>query len=281
MTLDAASRGTGWSADGRQIDVHVAHPARRYDYWLGGQDNFAADRASGDAVAAVFPSIRVAAAENRGFLRRAIRYLTADAGVRQFLDVGTGLPTANNTHDIAQTIAPEARIVYVDNDPLVLVHARALLTSAPRGRTAYLDADLRDPDSILGHEQLPEILNFGEPVGLVLAAILHFIADADDPARLVRHYLDALPRGSYLVLSHAACDDMDPATAEAVAAAATSNASGAFQLRTHDQISRFFDGLTLVPPGLTSTATWRADHEPEPRPADEEVSTWAGVAYKS
>ncbi|MFB9320105.1 SAM-dependent methyltransferase [Cryptosporangium minutisporangium] len=260
------------------IDTSVAHPARRYDYWLGGKDNFAADRASGDAVQAAFPTIRTAARQNRGFLRRAVTHLTTEAGIRQFLDIGAGLPTANNTHDVAHAMAPDARIVYVDNDPVVLVHARALLTSTPTSRTAPLQADLRDPDSILGSDELREVLDLDRPTALLMVAVLHFVPDDDDPAGLVRRYLDALPAGSYLVLSHATGDYLDPIAAAAATDATRS--AGTFQLRTQDQVAGFFAGLEFIPPGLVSASTWRADHEPEPPPSEAATSVWAGMARK-
>ncbi|GAA2553953.1 hypothetical protein GCM10010435_25450 [Winogradskya consettensis] len=177
------------------IDTSTAHPARRYNYWLGGKDNFAADRASGDAIAAAFPTTRMAVIENRQFLSRAVTHLTRDAGIRQFLDIGTGLPSADNTHEVAQAIAPDARIVYVDNDPLVLTHARALLTGTPAGATAYLHADLREPERILADPQLAEVLDLTQPVALMLVAVLHFVAESDDPYAKVAHLLDALPTG--------------------------------------------------------------------------------------
>jgi hypothetical protein len=202
------------------IDTSVAHPARRYDYWLGGKDNFQADRDSADAVAAAWPAIRTAVLENRGFLRRAVSFLAGEMGVRQFLDVGTGLPTANNVHDVAQGIAPQSRIVYVDNDPLVLVHARALLTSSPEGVTAYIDADLHEPEKILNDSELQATLDFSEPVALMLLAVLHFLPDGDDPYAIVARLVDALPPGSYLVLSHSTFDPLDEPTAAKLGASA-------------------------------------------------------------
>jgi hypothetical protein len=211
------------AAEGRPspvFDTTVAHPARRYDYWLGGKDNFAADRASGDAIEQLFPSIRVAAVENRGFLRRVVHELVKDEGVRQFLDIGTGLPTADNTHDVAQRLAPDSRIVYVDNDPLVLAHARALLTSDPAGRVAYLHADLRTPPQILTDPDLAGTFDLDRPVALLLMAVLHFLSDTDQPHTGVRTLLDALPAGSFLVISHASYDLLPADTAEALTAAA-------------------------------------------------------------
>jgi hypothetical protein len=256
------------------IDSSVAHPARRYDYWLGGKDNFAADRASGDAIAAKFPAIRTAVVENRRFLRRAVTYLTGTAGIRQFLDIGTGLPTANNTHEVAQGIAPSSRIVYVDNDPLVLVHARALLTSDPAGATTYAEADLRDPDRILGDQALRDTIDLNRPVALMLLAILHFLPESDDPYAIVGRLLGALPPGSFLVVSHATSDYAPPELAADIAA----GKHGSGRLRTRAEITRFFDGLTLIDPGVVPIAEWRAADEPQPRPAAAETAMYAGIA---
>ena len=188
----------------RGFDARVAHPARVYDYWLGGKDNFEADRIAGEATIAAYPAIRASARANRAFLARTVRYLAAEIGIRQFLDIGTGLPTANNTHEVAQAVAPESRIVYVDNDPLVLSHARALLTSSPEGVTAYLDADLRDTDRIL--KLAADTLDFSQPVAIMLLAILHYIPDLDQAQQIVARLVSGVPSGSYLVISHAASD---------------------------------------------------------------------------
>jgi O-methyltransferase involved in polyketide biosynthesis len=257
------------------IDTTVAHPARVYDYWLGGKDNFAADRESGDAIAAKFPAIRTAVVENRHFLRRAVTFLASE-GVRQFLDIGTGLPTANNTHEVAQAIAPESRIAYVDNDPLVLVHARALLTSAPEGATVYVDADFRDPDKILGDPDLRQTLDFTQPVALLLLAILHFVPEDDDYS-VVRRLLAALPSGSYLVASHATSDYLPPE----LVADISSGKHGQGRLRTEAEFTRFFDGLDVVEPGVVPLAEWRAEDEPQPRPTASETAMYAGVARLS
>ncbi|MBO4206891.1 SAM-dependent methyltransferase [Micromonospora echinofusca] len=266
-----------------RIDTSVPHPARRYNYWLGGKDNFQADRESGDAIAAAFPTIRLAALENRGFLRRAVAYLTREAGIRQFLDIGTGIPTADNTHEVAQSIAPESRVVYVDNDPIVLAHARALLTSAPEGATAYIDADLRDVDTILGHPDLRRTIDLDQPVALMLVAILHFIHDRDDPYTIVDRLLDALPVGSYLVASHATDDYLPPQVAAAARESANAEGQhGTIILRSRDEFVRFLDrpGLSMIEPGITSVAHWRAEHEPQPRPTAAEAGIYAAVVRK-
>ncbi len=259
-----------------RIDTSVPHPARRYNYWLGGKDNFAVDRASADQIAEAFPTVPTAAVENRRFLRRAVTFL-AEAGVRQFLDIGTGLPTADNTHQVAQAIAPDARIVYVDNDPLVLVHARALLTSSPEGATAYIDADLREPDKILSSPDLEGILDLSQPIALMLVAILHFIVDADAPYEIVADLVADLPSGSFLVMSHVTYDLMPPeVVANLTAIGAASNEP--FQARSRAEFARFFDGLELVPPGIVSVTQWRADDEPAPRPTASDVSVYGAVA---
>ncbi|RGC69146.1 S-adenosyl methyltransferase [Micromonospora sp. MW-13] len=281
MTTDAPGAPTGPAHPSDRIDTSVAHPARRYNYWLGGKDNFQADRDSGDALAEVFPTIRVTALENRRFLQRAVRYLAREAGVRQFLDIGTGIPTADNTHEVAQAVAPHTRVVYVDNDPIVLAHARALLTSAPEGATAYIDADLRDPEKLLTHPDLRRTIDLGQPVALMLVAVLHFLPDPDEPYALVRRLLDALPPGSHLAASHATYDHL-PAQVAEEARAATRNGGeyGAIYLRDLADFTRFFDGLEVVEPGIVSAAEWRADAEPQPRPSAGDVSLYGAVARK-
>ncbi|MEU1841475.1 SAM-dependent methyltransferase [Micromonospora chersina] len=279
LTSDASATRDGHPSD--RIDTSVAHPARRYNYWLGGKDNFQADRESGDAMAARFPTIRVSAIENRRFLRRAVDFLAREAGIRQFLDIGTGIPTADNTHEVAQSIAPESRVVYVDNDPIVLAHARALLSSSAGGATAYLDADLRDPEKILHHPDLRDTLDLSRPVALMLVAVLHFVPDDDAPHAAVTRLLDALPAGSFLAASHATHDHL-PAhlAAEAKAAARGGGPHGIINLRSRDEFARFFDGLALVEPGIRSVAEWRAEGEPQPRPSVVDVSMYGGVARK-
>ncbi|WP_405484580.1 SAM-dependent methyltransferase [Nocardia sp. NBC_00511] len=259
-----------------RVDTTKPHPARRYDYWLGGKDNFAADRESADAVAEAFPTVRLAAVENRNFLRRVTRYLAAEAGIRQFLDIGTGLPTAGNVHEIAQGIAPQSRIVYVDNDPIVLVHARHLLDSSPEGATAYLDADLRRPAEILSHPDLLATLDLSQPVALMVVAVMHFMTDEQQPYELLRTLIEPLAPGSYLVMSHATSDHLDED--ELARSSEANQRSGVpFQLRSSAEFAKFFDGLTLVPPGITAVTTWRPEeYRPHPRP--EAVSMLGAVA---
>ncbi|MCX5064512.1 SAM-dependent methyltransferase [Micromonospora lupini] len=277
MTTDA--RDTTGDSSSDRIDTSVAHPARRYNYWLGGKDNFQADRDSGDAIAAAFPTIRTAALENRRFLRRAVGYLAREEGIRQFLDIGTGIPTADNTHEVAQAVAPESRVVYVDNDPIVLAHARALLSSTTEGATAYIDADLRDPERILRHPELLRAIDLAQPVALMLVAVLHFVPDDDDPYALVRRLLDALPAGSYLAASHATHEYLPPAIAEEARAAAKGGGPhGLINLRTRAEFAGFFTGLDVIEPGIASVAEWRAESEPQPRPSVVEVSMYGGVA---
>jgi hypothetical protein len=261
------------------IDSSTAQPARRYNYWLGGKDNFAVDRASGDEILKTFPTARIAALENRRFLQRATRFLAAEAGVRQFLDIGTGLPTADNTHEVAQRIAPESRIVYVDNDPMVMVHARALLTSTAAGRTSYLQADLRDPEAILAHPELRETLDLSRPVGLMLIAVLHFVPGEGAALPLVRRLLEALPSGSYLAATNSTKDLLPPEMAadydKALAAGITN-----IWPRDRAEFTRLFDGLELMEPGVTAVSEWRSSSEPEPRPSAAEVAMWGAVGRK-
>jgi hypothetical protein len=258
------------------VDMNVPNIARMYDYWLGGKDNFAADRESGDAIAAAFPTIRYAVRENREFLRRTIEFLAGEAGIRQFLDVGTGLPTADNTHEVAQAIAPDSRIVYVDNDPIVLAHARALLTSSPEGATAYIDADLHEPDKILSSSQLHATLDLRKPVGLVLLAVLHFVDDSKDPYSIVARLVDAMPPGSYVVISHATYDPMPPGTvADLKAAIAASGEPGG--PRDRDAFARFFHGLQLLDPGIVPIGDWRPSPGIQP-PDPADIGVYGAVA---
>jgi S-adenosyl methyltransferase len=243
-----------------EINTSVAHPARVYDYLLGGKDNFAADRALGDAVAKEMPSARDMARANRAFLGRAVRYLVTEAGMRQFLDIGTGMPTAENTHEVAQAVAPESRIVYVDNDPLVLAHARALMTSDPAGETAFIMANLQDTDKILADPALRRTLDLGKPVALMLIAILMYIRDEEDPRGLVSTLMDALPSGSYLALTHPTADFNPEEVAGAVAA--TERAGISFTTRSQAQVAAFFDGLDLVDPGVVPILAWHPEGVP-------------------
>jgi SAM-dependent methyltransferase len=240
-----------------EFNTGVAHPARVYDYWLGGKDNYAADRVLGDAVIAAMPSTRSSALANRAFLGRAVRYLATTAGIRQFLDIGTGIPTAGNTHEVAQAAAPESRIVYVDNDPIVMAHARALMTSDPDGATAFMQADLREPGRILADPGLRATLDLGKPVALMLVAVLHFLTDADNPRDIVAELVRALPPGSYLTISNITAD-FDP-DAAAVAQAAGQRSGVTYVPRSKAEVAAFFTGLDLVDPGVVPLLAWRPD----------------------
>ncbi|MEV4709609.1 SAM-dependent methyltransferase [Actinoplanes sp. NPDC049316] len=264
--------------DEEAIDTSKAHPARRYNYWLGGKDNFAADRESGDAIANIWPHIVIAARANRAFLKRAVTYCVAEAGIRQFLDIGTGMPTADNTHEVAQQLAPESRIVYVDNDPMVLAHARALLTSDPAGATSYIDADLRRPADILTDPALRATLDLTQPVALMLVAVMHFVPETAEPYRLVHTLMDALPAGSHLVLTHASSAMIPRPAAEQLSTASFPGRDD-FYDRDPQQIAKFFDGLNLVEPGLQIVSDWRPDPA-SPNVPPEQVSVYGGVAVK-
>jgi hypothetical protein len=255
------------------IDTTVPQTARIWNYWLGGKDNFAVDRAVADEIGAAFPAIVEYAQGSRAFLTRAVRYLADEAGVRQFLDIGTGLPTADNTHEIAQAVAPESRIVYVDNDPLVLVHARALLASTPEGATEYIDADLRDADRIM--QQAARTLDFTHPIALILSGILAHLATYDEARSIVKRLMAALPSGSYLVAS----DGTN--TSEAIVEAArvwNQSANPPYELRSPEQIAGYFDGLELVEPGVVSASRWRPEPSLSELPA--ELDTYSGVGRK-
>ncbi len=260
------------------VNTSEPHPARIYDYFIGGKNHFAADRATAEEVLRRSPAAHIAARENRSFLGRAVRYLAAAAGVTQFLDIGTGLPTTGNVHDVAQAIAPSARVVYVDNDPLVLAHARALLTSAPEGRTADIHADLRDPAAILSHPDTRALLDLGKPVALMLVAILHFIPDEYRPAKIIETLVDAMPRGSYLVASHLTTEH-DP-VATSAGQQVMREAGMVMQKRDSGVFASLaFAGLELVPPGVVLVSEWRpATAGPHPQPS--EVNCYAGVARK-
>jgi len=261
-----------------EIDTSKPHAARIYDYLLGGKDHFAIDRETAEKGIKLIPTGRTPARENRAFLGRAVRYLVAEAGIRQFLDIGTGLPSANNVHEVAQAEAPESRVVYVDNDPIVLAHARALLTSTPQGRSAYIDADFCKPGTILDAPALRNTLDFSKPVALMLVGILHFIPDDQDPAQAIATLVDALPPGSYVTASHGS-PEFNP---EGAAAWTRSwRESGVpFQLRTTDEFADLvFRGLDLVDPGLVVVSEWRPQGT-DLRPPAAEVAVIGGIARK-
>jgi O-methyltransferase involved in polyketide biosynthesis len=265
--------GTAASGSPPEIDTTVPHSARIYDYWLGGKDHYPVDREMGEQIRQVLPGIVEMARAQRAFLARVVTYLAREEGIRQFLDIGTGLPTANNTHEVAQAVAPECRIVYVDNDPIVLVHARALLTSTPQGATAYVDADLRDPDRTL--QEAARTLDLAQPVAIMLMGVLGHIADDGEAQSIVRRLLGGVPSGSFLTVN----DGTD--TSEEVVEAAriwNQSANPTYHLRSPDRIARFFDGLELVEPGVVSPPRWRPEPGPSGLPA--EIDSRGGVGRK-
>jgi O-methyltransferase involved in polyketide biosynthesis len=256
------------------FDTSVPHIARVYDYWLGGKDNFAADRELGEQTLQAYPNLVFSVRANRAFLARAVRFLAGEAGIRQFLDIGTGIPTANNTHEVAQRIAPEARIVYVDNDPIVLSHARALLKSSKQGACAYLEADLRDPDAILA--AAAGTLDFSQPVAIMLIAVMHFIGDDAQASAIISRLTAACVPGSYMVISHVGGDiDTDQQT-EMVRRLNQSVAEKA-TMRDRAGVTRLFDGLELLAPGVVRVSDWRPNSDLE---AARPTGLWGGVGRK-
>ncbi|RCG19160.1 SAM-dependent methyltransferase [Sphaerisporangium album] len=258
----------------RRINTSVPHSARIWNYLLGGKDNYPVDRTAGDTICEVFPGMVDIARHSRHMLTRVVRFLADDAGIRQFLDIGTGLPTVDNTHEVAQRVAPDSRIVYVDNDPLVLVHAEALLTSTREGATDYIEADVRDPDIIL--RAASKTLDFSRPTALMLMGILGLVTDYDETRAIVNRLMDALPSGSYLALYDGT--DTDPAYVQALRSHNARSGVIPYTARSPALIARYFDGLTLLDPGVTSVAHWR----PEPNLWGEppEVASYGGLAYK-
>jgi S-adenosyl methyltransferase len=247
-------RAAGAAAAGQPVfDTSVANPARIWDYWLGGKDHFEADREAADKVIEVLPTMPLLARLARRQQIETVRLLAGRYGIRQFLDIGTGLPTADNTHEIAQRATPGARVVYVDNDPVVISHARALLTSSPEGATDYLQADLRDTAAVL--TGAARTLDFGQPVAVLFMGVLHFIPDADEPQRIVARMMDATVAGSYLVIGHGASDIQADAVQEMMQRY-NARSSASLTLRTRDQVARFFDGLELIGPGLVPLSQW-------------------------
>jgi hypothetical protein len=255
-----------------EIDTSRPHPARIYDYLLGGKDNYEVDREAGDQVIHFAPEARIGVQANRAFLQRAVRHVVG-TGVRQILDIGTGLPTSPNVHEVAQEVASDVRIAYVDNDPIVNTHANTLLNRS--AATSIVLADLRDPRAILEHPDVRRVIDFDQPVALLLVAILHFLKPADHPEQIVATLRDALPAGSYLVLSHATGDIADRTDVEDVYKSATATAT----LRTHAEVERFFDGFELLEPGLTQVPYWRPDSPPPRNSAD--IGFYGGVALKT
>jgi hypothetical protein len=256
------------------IDARVPHIARVYDYWLGGKDNFAVDRELGERTLEAYPNLVYSVRANRAFLARAVRFLAAEVGIRQFLDIGTGIPTANNTHEVAQAVAPQCRVVYVDNDPIVLSHARALLTSKPEGTCAYIDADLRNPHKIL--TVAAQTLDFSQPIAVMLLAVMHFVGDDAEAGAIANRLITACPAGSFLAISHAASDIDTEQQTEMVRKLNESVAEKA-TLRDRAGVTRLFGGCQLVEPGVTRTAEWRPESEDE---AASPAALWCGVARR-
>ena len=257
------------------IDISVAHVARVYDYWLGGKTNFASDRIAAQAALRAAPHIEEGVRGNRAFLARTVRYLAGEAGVRQFLDIGTGIPAADNTHDVAQAQAPECRVVYVDNDPIVLAHARALLISGDEGTTSYLDEDLRNVAEIL--RAAAGLLDFTQPVAVLLIGILQCIPDEDDPVGIIKRLMDAVPAGSYLAISHPA-SDIDIEGIRDLTSRLNELMPMRLRFRSRAQVAAFFDGLELVEPGLVRIPEWRPDSEAD---TANPATVWGGVARKN
>jgi len=260
---------------GTGIDTTVPHSARIWNYWLGGKDNYAVDREAGDQYKEIFPGIAVVARTSRAWLTRAVRYLAAEAGMRQFLDIGTGLPTADNTHQVAQRVAPESKIVYVDNDPLVLAHARALLTSTPEGATDYIHADMHDPAAIIAGAG--QTLDFGQPIAITMLGVLWHVLDNDEAYAIVNRLLQAMPSGSYLALNHPTLE----VTGEKMATAIrywNEYGTPPGTHRTPAELTQFFDGMDLVEPGVVSITRWRPEATSSGEP--EEIDQFGGVGRK-
>jgi SAM-dependent methyltransferase len=261
-----------------KIDTSVPHPARRYDYWLGGKDNFAADRESGDRIAQAYPDTVTSVRENRQFMQRVVRYLAAEAGITQFLDIGTGIPTSPNVHQVAQETAPAARVVYVDNDPLVMVHNRALLVGTPEGITEYVELDLRHPGKILDDSTVRATFDFGKPIAVLLIAVLHFLDDDELAYRVVAELVERLPPGSHLAVSHATYDPLPAETLDRLRLLAERGEDGPFRARTRAEFERFFTGLSLLAPGVCSLVEWRPDLDPKPEAEATAVAAYGAVA---
>ena len=254
--VSAGSQGSDTTAaEPPSFDISRAHPARVYDYWLGGKDNYEADREAAEQFIEAMPNILAGVRANRAFLRRAVQYLAGEAGIRQFLDIGTGLPTAENTHEVDQAIAPESRIVYVDNDPIVLAHARALLTSTAEGATAYVDADARDTAKIL--EAAAEVLDFSQPIAVMSLLVLQYVPDEDHPEEIVSRLMDAVPSGSYLTISDTTTEIDTERVTNGTARLNARLGPARSTLRTQAQIAGYFDGLELVEPGIVPLPQWR------------------------
>ncbi|MFT2018751.1 SAM-dependent methyltransferase [Streptomyces sp. 796.1] len=266
----------GYPAD--RINTQEAHSARVYDYILGGKTNYVVDQEAGDIMTQEWPALPVHMRENRFFMHRAAQYLAREEGIRQFLDIGTGIPTEPNLHEVVQETAPDARVVYVDNDPIVLTHAQALLVSKPQGRTAYIDADMRDPAAILAAPEVADTLDLSKPVGLMIIGIVHFLVDEDDAIGIVRRLLDPLPSGSFLAMTIGTADF---APAEVGKVASEYERRGMpMRLRTRPEAEAFFAGLDLVEPGITQVHHWKPDASTDPNIDDRDIAMYGAVARK-
>jgi hypothetical protein len=266
--------GESYSAEPPDLDTTVAHPARVYNFWLGGKDYFSADREVGEQTMDAYPDIVRGVRAQRQFLTAAVRYLVREAGIRQFLDIGTGLPVADNTHEVAQAVAPESRVVYVDNDPMVLAHARALLTSTSRGMCAYLDADARDVDKVI--REARRVLDFGEPVAVIMVGVLHLLPDSDDPWGMVASLLSTVPQGSWLAVAHPT-SDVAPDQMTTMTDRYNKGVATQATMRTHAQIARFFSGLDLLPPGVVQLHRWQPGRAAQ---TSDEIAAYCGLGRK-
>jgi hypothetical protein len=260
-----------------EIDSGTPHPARMYDYYLGGHDNYEVDRDAAERIIAVLPVIREGAHENRAFLHRAVHALVADYGIRQIIDIGTGIPTSPNTHEVAQSVAEDTRVVYVDNDPIVGVHAQGRLMGV--GQTAFVPGDARALESILEHPDTRALIDFTQPVAVLLVALLHFVTDAEDPGGIVARLRKTLPAGSFIVITHATRDRVTPAISDSIAELTEvyKHATASLSLRSFDQVQGFFDGFELVEPGLVSVVDWRPDPD---KPGRRWIGIYGGVGRK-
>lgn len=266
----------GWPAD--RIDTEHAHSARIYDYIIGGKDYYPADQEAGDAMAREWPALPVHMRANRDFMNRAVRWLAEEAGIRQFLDIGTGIPTSPNLHEIAQSVAPDSRVVYVDNDPIVLTLSQGLLSSEPEGRTAYVEADMLDPGTILASPEFRDTLDLSRPVALTVIAIVHFVLDEDDAVGIVRRLLEPLPPGSYLAMSVGTADFAPEEVGRVAREYAARDMP--MRLRTLAEAGEFFEGLELVEPGIVQVHKWRPDGTGERDVRDEDIAMYGAVARK-
>ncbi|WP_248963859.1 SAM-dependent methyltransferase [Sphaerisporangium perillae] len=262
-----------------RINTTVAHPARIYDYLLGGKDNYAADREAAEQLVKVSPGTRAGVRAHRAFLRRAVHHLAAEAGIDQFLDIGTGIPTQGNTHQVAQKANPKARVVYVDNDPIVLLHGRALLTGSPTGTTRVIEADLRQPEMILSDPDVQKVIDFSRPVAVIMAGVLHFITDEEDPYGIVEQFKAAVPSGSHLLLSHITLD-FAPQVRKEDFTKPYDNSTAPMVPRTHAEVVRLCQGWQMIDPGMVEVVRWRPDEVQDAIPGDRHAWAYGGVAIK-